>query len=252
MSAAASDTTRVRIGALVFAIGYRSPGLLAKSLTAIDHLSGGRVECGIGAGWNEPEYQAYGYQFPSIGTREDQLEEYARALRLLFDEPFADLAGEHYTLRRAPNRPKPLQPHVPLWIGGAGEKRTLRAAARYADGWNAPYLSPEIWKQKNEVLDRWCEKLGRDGAEIARTINVGFYLGADAAGAARAEERLRREWSRGDGRTGFLRGTPKEARDTVGAFARAGVQQLNVALRQGPYDWEALDAFVEEVIPSFR
>jgi len=251
MSAAASDTTRVRIGSLVFAIGYRSPGLLAKSITAIDHLSGGRVECGIGAGWNEPEYRAYGYDFPSIGTREDQLEEYARALRLLFDEPFADLDGKHYALRHAPNRPKPVQSHVRLWIGGGGEKRTLRTAARFADGWNAPYLGPDEWKRKSEVLDRWCEKLGRDGTAIARTINVGFYMGADQIGAERAEARRQREWSR-DPRMGFLRGTPSESRDTVAAYAKAGVQQLNIALRQGPYDWDALAAFVDDVAPAFR
>jgi len=252
MAAAAAETKLVRIGCLVFCVSYRSPGLLAKSVTAIDHISGGRAECGLGAGWNEPEYRAYGYDFPPIKTREDQLEEYVQALRLLLDEPFADLSGRHYALRHAPNRPKPIQRRLPIWIGGGGEKRTLRTAARFADGWNAPYLSAEQWKAKNAVLDRWCADVGRDGRNITRTINVGFYMGADGPGAARAEQRFQKEWSADTrGLTGFVRGTAKDARETVKAYRDAGVQRLNIAVRQGPYDWDALAAFADEVVPAF-
>lgn len=243
----------MRIGCLVFSVAFRSPGLLAKSVTTIDHISKGRVECGIGAGWNEPEYRAYGYDFPGAGTREDQLEEYAAVLRLLFDEPVADFSGTHYTLREATNNPRPVRRRVPLWIGGGGEKRTLRTAARFADGWNAPYLSPAEWRRKNEVLDRWCEDVGRDGSQIARTINVGFYMGADAKGAAAAQERYKGEWSTDTrGFSGFLTGTPSRAADTAHAYRDAGVQQLNIAVRSGPYDWDALAAFASDVMPAFR
>ena len=243
----------MRVGCLVFSIAYRNPGLLAKSVTTIDHISKGRAECGIGAGWNEPEYRAFGFEFPGIKTREDQLEEYAEALRLLFDKPFADFSGTHYTLQHAPNNPKPVQARLPLWIGGAGEKRTLRTVARFADGWNAPYLAPAEWRRKNEVLDRWCLEVGRDGSKIARTINVGFYMGADAKGAARAEERYQREWSADTrGFTGFLRGTPSQAMEIVKEFRDAGAERLNIALRGAPYDWEALAAFAEHVIPTAR
>jgi alkanesulfonate monooxygenase SsuD/methylene tetrahydromethanopterin reductase-like flavin-dependent oxidoreductase (luciferase family) len=243
----------VRVGCLVFSIAYRNPGLLAKSVTAIDHISNGRAECGIGAGWNEPEYRAYGYEFPDIKTREDQLEEYAEALRLLFDTPFADLAGEHYMLRRAANNPRPVQARLPLWIGGGGEKRTLRTAARFADGWNAPYLTPAQWKRKNEVLDRWCAELGRDGRKIARTINVGFYMGADANGAARGEDRYQREWGADPrGFTGFVRGVPAQAAELVNEYREAGAERLNIAVRGAPYDWDALAAFAEHVIPQVR
>lgn len=184
-------------------------------------------------------------------TREDQLEEYARALRLLFDEPFADFAGTHYTLRHASNNPRPVQARLPLWIGGAGEKRTLRTAALFADGWNAPYLAPAAWKRKNGVLDRWCAEVGRDGGRIARTVNVGFYMGADPKGAARGEERYQREWG-GDARgfTGFLRGTPSQAAQTVMEYRDAGAERLNIAVRGAPYDWDALAAFAEQVIPD--
>ena len=253
LTAAAADTTRVRVGCLVFSVAYRNPGLLAKSITAIDHISNGRAECGIGAGWNEPEYRAFGYEFPDVKTREDQLEEYAQALRLLFDEPFADFAGTHYTLRHAANNPRPLQSRLPLWIGGAGEKRTLRTAARFADGWNAPYLAPAEWSRKNEVLDRWCDDVGRDGSAIARTINVGFYMGADDKGAVRAEERYQREWGADTrGFTGFLRGTPSRAAAVVNEYREAGVERLNIAVRGSPYDWDALAAFAEKVVPEVR
>src|SRR5947208_852950 len=109
-------------GCLVFWVGDRHPGVLAKALTTIDHLSGGRAECGIGAGWDEIEFASYGISFPPIKVREDQLEEYAEVLRLLFDQKRASFSGRHFRLVDAPNNPKPVQQRLPLWIGGAGEK----------------------------------------------------------------------------------------------------------------------------------
>jgi F420-dependent oxidoreductase-like protein len=252
LTAAAVETKRVRIGCLVFCVSYRHPIVLAKAITAIDALSNGRVTCGLGAGWHEPEYRAYGIPFPGAGTREDQLEEYTQVLRLLFDDDWADFRGEHYTLTHAPNFPKPLQKRLPIWIGGGGEKRTLRTTARYADGWNVPYIGPAEWKAKSDVLDRWCERARRDPREIARTVNVGFYIGADAKGASRAGERFSKEFGAGETRSGFLRGMPRDAAATVAAYRDAGAEQLNVALRAAPYDWDALAAFAEEVMPRFR
>ncbi len=252
MTAAAAETRRVRIGCLVFCISYRNPGLLAKALSTIDHLSGGRVECGLGTGWHEIEYRAFGIPFPSIGVREDQLEEYAQVLRLLFDQKVANFQGKHFQLHEARSNPKPLQKRLRIWIGGGGEKRTLRAVARYADGWNIPYPDPETWRAKSAVLDQWCDREGRDPKSILRSVNVGFYMGADARGAARHEQALKAQWGEALGRfKGFLRGTPKTALESVAAYGDAGVEQLNLAFRQGPYDWEALEAFAEEVLPAF-
>jgi alkanesulfonate monooxygenase SsuD/methylene tetrahydromethanopterin reductase-like flavin-dependent oxidoreductase (luciferase family) len=252
MSAAAVETRQVRIGCLVFCVNYRNPGLLAKSLATIDHLSGGRAECGIGAGWHEREYRGYGIPFERIGVREDQLEEAVQILRLLFDRPVSSFQGQHFRLEDARAYPKPVQSRLRIWIGGQGEKRTLRAAARYADGWNAPYLDPGQWKQKNAVLDDWCAKERRDPASILRTVNVGFYMGADARGAARGEALYQEHWGEpGQPRRGFLRGTPAQATEMVQGYREAGVQRLNIALRQGPYDWDALRAFAETVLPGF-
>jgi F420-dependent oxidoreductase-like protein len=252
LTAAALETKRVRVGCLVFCVSYRHPIVLAKALTAVDIMSGGRVTCGLGAGWHEPEYRAYGIPFPSAGVREDQLEEYCQVLRRLFDEDYADFDGAHYRLEHAPNFPKPAQQRLPLWVGGGGEKRTLRTAARYADGWNVPYLSPAEWKEKSAVLDRWCERERRDPRTIARTVNVGFYMGADAPGAARATERFAKEWGDRETRAGFVRGMAGDAAQTVAAYRDAGAAQLNIAVRAGPYDWDALEAFARDVMPQFR
>jgi alkanesulfonate monooxygenase SsuD/methylene tetrahydromethanopterin reductase-like flavin-dependent oxidoreductase (luciferase family) len=251
MAAAALETRRVRIGSLVYSVLYRNPGVFASALTSIDHLSGGRVDCGLGAGWHELEARAFGLPFPSIGAREDMLEEYVQCLRLLFDPAVkrADFSGTHFRLEHAPNNPKPLQPRLPIWIGGGGEKRTLRAAARYADGWNAPYLGPEAWKKKSDVLDAWCERQGRDPRSIQRSVNVGFYLGADARGAARGEALFQTHYGKDPRvRTGFLRGRPPDTLPMIAAYREAGVQRLNIAFRQGPYDWDALHRFAEEVV----
>jgi len=252
MAALAVETSRVRVACLVFCVGYRHPGVLAKALTTIDHLSGGRAECGIGAGWDEIEFASYGISFPPIKVREDQLEEYAEVLRLLFDQKRASFSGRHFRLVDAPNNPKPVQQRLPLWIGGAGEKRTLRTAARFADGWNAPYLSPDEWKRKSTVLDEWCVRHDRDPAAIVRTINLGFYMGANAGGTRRQEELYHRHCGRDPrGMTGFLRGTTREAGEVVARFRDVSVFRINIALREGPYDWDALEAFARDVMPAF-
>jgi len=253
LTAAAMDTKHIRLGSGVYCVVYRNPALLAKSLTTIDHLSGGRVDCGLGAGWHEVEAKAYGYPWPTIGPREDMLEEYAQILRQLLDpeQRRANFQGKHFTAANAPNNPKPLQPRIPIWIGGRGEKRTLRAAAKYADGWNGAYIGPEDWKRLGQVLDQWCEKEGRDPKTIMRTVNLGFYLGTDAKSVERAEAKFQSHFG-GSGaraaRTGYLRGAVKDARAMVDEFKALGCTRLNIAFREGPYDWDALEAFASEIV----
>jgi alkanesulfonate monooxygenase SsuD/methylene tetrahydromethanopterin reductase-like flavin-dependent oxidoreductase (luciferase family) len=255
LAAAAIETSNVRLATGVNCILYRNPGLLAKSLTTIDHFSGGRVECGIGAGWYEEEARAYGYEFPGIGAREDMLEEYAQVLRKLFDpnELRSDFSGNFFSMQAATNAPKPLQDELPLWIGGRGEKRTLRAAAKYASGWNGNYMSPEEWRHKVDVLERWCTELDRDPRTVRRTANVGFYMGADSSGAARAEVKRQEVWQERAATTaGFLCGTANQVIDVVGAFREAGSDRLTITVRDGPYDWAALDSFASDVMPKFN
>lgn len=252
MAAIATDTTRVRIGCLVFCTLYRNPGLLAKSFVTIDHLSGGRLEMGLGAGWHEQEFAAYGYAFPPIKQRLDMMDEGARAIRSLLTQPRTSFDGAHYKLENAACNPKPVQAHVPLWIGGRGERRTLRIAARLADGWNGPYVGPEDFAHKCTVLDEWCEKEGRDPRSIERGVNLGFYMAPNAAAAEAREAKMREQigaWA-ADRLVGQLMGGPEQAVETMARYAEAGASRLNIALRP-PIDWEAMHAFVAEVAPHF-
>src|SRR5271155_286499 len=139
MSGIAAHTEKLRIGTLVLCNSFRNPALLAKSLTTIDHISNGRLEIGLGAGWMDEEYRAYGYEFPSIGKRLRQLGEALQVLKAMFADKLASFKGKYYEIADAPLNPKPVQrPHPPILIGGSGEKVMLRIVAKYADRWNCP------------------------------------------------------------------------------------------------------------------
>jgi alkanesulfonate monooxygenase SsuD/methylene tetrahydromethanopterin reductase-like flavin-dependent oxidoreductase (luciferase family) len=179
----AADTVKVRIGCLVFCVNYRHPAVLAKALATVDHASHGRLEAGLGAGWHEQEYRDYGIPFAAIGVRQNQLEEFVQIVRSMLTNDSTTFAGKYFQVSNARCNPKPTQKRLPLWIGGGGEKRTLRTAARYADGWNLAYMSPQVFRHKNQILNDWCEKESRDPTTLARTVNLGFYLKTDASAA---------------------------------------------------------------------
>lgn len=252
MSAIACETTNVRIGCLVFCIAYRNPAVLTKSLVCIDHLSGGRLEIGLGAGWHVPEHRAYGIPFLPPKERLDMLEEGTVAIKSLLENETTDHHGTYFNLTNARMNPKPLQERVPLWIGGGGEKRTLRIAARHADGWNVPYISPDDFQRKSEILDMWCEREARDPSTIRRSFNISFNMVASNADSDRAIANAREMWgAEADRRMGgMLLGGPSAAIDQVGAFERAGVRHMNIAFRP-PVDWDAFEAFTTEVMPRF-
>ena len=234
-AALACSTTKVRCGSLVYSIGYRHPAVLAKAITAIDHLSGGRADMGIGAGWAVVEYEAYGIPFPYVKTRMDQLEEGIQVLRGLLHDDVTNFDGRWFTAKDARNEPRPLQAKLPIWIGGGGEKRTLRIAAQYADGWNVPFISPDAFRHKNEVLDEHCANVGRAPKEITRAINVGL---------AWTEESLHAQFGTLAElvRAGVLSGTDEQIIDTIGRYVHAGAEQVNIALR-APFDVDALERF---------
>jgi F420-dependent oxidoreductase-like protein len=234
-AALACDTTRVRCGSLVYSVGYRHPAVLANAICTIDQLSGGRADFGIGAGWSQIEYDAYGIPFPSVGVRMDQLEEAIQCVRALLREDRVDFDGTWFQLRDAQCVPKPVQTDLPIWVGGGGEKRTLRITAQWADGWNIPFVSPETFAHKRSVLLQHCDAVGRDPAEIQTAVNVGL---------AWSEESLRQQFG---GlaelvRPGVLTGSDAEVIDRIGAYVEAGAGQVNLALR-APFDEDALDRF---------
>jgi F420-dependent oxidoreductase-like protein len=253
LGALAADTRRARIGCLVFYPGYRNPAALAKAATTVDHLSGGRFTMGLGAGWHEWEARAYGYEFPPLGTRMAMLDESLQIVRGLLTRERTSFAGKHFRVENASCLPAPLQPRLPIWVGGIGEKKTLRLAARHADGWNAAYVSPAEFRRLSGVLDQWCEKERRDPSSITRTVNLSFHLCADPKRAANAESDLRKQWGAAAERmlSGALIGTIEQGAERVAEYVAAGAQGVNVALR-APWDEEALDRYMTEAIPKLR
>jgi alkanesulfonate monooxygenase SsuD/methylene tetrahydromethanopterin reductase-like flavin-dependent oxidoreductase (luciferase family) len=169
----AARTSRTRIGCSVTGNTYRHPAVLAKAAVTVDHLSGGRLEFGIGAGWAENEHTMLGLPFGTARDRADWLEEALPIIRSLWTAPRTTFAGKHYQLTDAVAEPKPVQtPHPPIWIGGVGKRRTLRMAAEHAAVWNAPGGSPEQVAELSEVLDGHCATIGRDPAKIRRSVQI--------------------------------------------------------------------------------
>ena len=176
-AAMAVATSRTRIGCMVTGNTYRHPGVLAKTAVTVDHLSGGRLEFGIGAGWAEYEHTMFDLELSPPGERLDRLEEACEVIRLLWTQPRTTFEGRHYRITDAVAEPKPLQERVPMWIGGSGRKRTLRIVARFADVWNAAGGTPERVAELCGVIDQHCADVGRDPAEIRRSVQV--RLGSD-------------------------------------------------------------------------
>jgi alkanesulfonate monooxygenase SsuD/methylene tetrahydromethanopterin reductase-like flavin-dependent oxidoreductase (luciferase family) len=251
-TALACETKHVRVGCLVYCVGYRHPAVLAKALATIDHVSGGRMECGLGTGWHEPEFAAHGIPFLPIGQRLDQLEEAARIIRGLWTEKQTTVEGKHFTVKGAYGEPKPLQARARIWIGGGGEKRLLRLVARHADGWNIPFVGPEAYAHKNGVLNAWCERERRDPDEIVRTVNLGLAMVEREGDVGGLETRLRAQFG---GMydvlsAGMLIGTAERISERIQAYRRAGAQWIILALR-APFDVASLRLFSQRVMPAF-
>jgi len=173
LSALAEATHRLRLGIMVTGIIYRHPALLAKMACTLDHVSGGRLELALGSGWNEEESEAYGIELGGLKERFDRFEEALTVLTSLFTEEATDFVGRYFTLREARCAPKPLQfPHPPIWIGGVGPRRTLPAAARWAQCWNFPLGSVDEFIRSRAELRRCCEAIGRAPESITCTAQV--------------------------------------------------------------------------------
>jgi F420-dependent oxidoreductase-like protein len=247
MSALAARTERVRIGTLVLCNSFRNPALLAKSLTTIDHISNGRLEVGLGAGWMEQEYRAYGYEFPSVGTRLRQLEEGLQILKAMFTENRANFKGRYYTVTDAPNNPKPVQkPHPPIMIGGAGEKVMLRLVAKYADRWNCP-AGYRDFKKTLGVLHEHCRAVGRDPKDITVSEQLMVCIGANRAEADQ-------KWEMAKGRKPFsftaVKGTPDEVVTQLREHVSGGVTMFTMMFADMAPP-QTVELFAREVMPAF-
>jgi F420-dependent oxidoreductase-like protein len=189
----AANTTTVKVGTMVTGVTYRNPGFLCKQVSTLDVLSGGRAVFGIGAAWFDREHKAFGIPFPPLKERFERLEETILVCKQMWSREDGRFEGKHYQFKETLNSPQSLQkPHPPLLIGGRGEKKTIRLAAKYANAYNIHTDSPEVARHKFEVLRGHCEALGRDPAEIRRTVLMPMDVGEDGTKAGELVEQLAR------------------------------------------------------------
>jgi len=191
LSALSQRTSRVRLSALVTGVTYRNPALLAKIVTTLDVLSGGRALLGIGAAWNEQEHRAYGFDFPPVRERMDRLEEALTIIRAMFREETATFHGRYYRVEGALNEPRPLQPGGPrVIVGGGGEQRTLRIAAKHADMTHWFPVGLDALQRKKDILRRYCDEIGRDPATIELTMATPAIVAQDEQAARELLDRM--------------------------------------------------------------
>ena len=255
LASLAQHTNTVRLGQLVTCAGYRNAGLLAKEAACLDVLSGGRLVLGLGAGWYEREYAAYGYPFPSPATRLAILRETVEAVRRCWTEETVDFHGDHVQLLGAYCDPKPIQRLPPVWIGGGGEQVTLRIAARHADATNWQ-VGLEAFRHKSTLLERYCDEIDRDFATITRTHAPDCHLFDSDAD-------LQQWLDSPDGghlwgrvppddyaRDNFV-GTPARVAEQVQSYVDAGCREFVLWFRDAPSS-ESLERFRREVVPLLR
>jgi len=258
-------TQRMRLGTLVLSAPFRHPAVLAKSATAIDRSSGGRLELGLGAGWFEDEYVGFGYEFGSVGERFSLLEETLGYLEALFDGEPASFDGERFRLRDAFNHPRPLQePRPPLLVGGKGGPRLLSIAARYADGWNAVWRwTPESYAERAIAARRAVERTGRDPSSFRLSLGLFTIVGEDDDDVRRQYEVNAARLPNGVGealsletlRDECLAGTPDQVVERMTRFAELGVSELIVCPAPVWFampDASMVELFAEAVLPRLR
>jgi len=242
LAALATVIPRIRLGTLVSGNTYRHPSLLANMAATLDQICGGRLVLGLGSGWQVNEHEKYGLEFGTVNSRLRRLEEACQVIQGLFQQESSSFEGEFYSLTDAPMLPKPAQQRLPLLIGGGGEKVTLRITAKYADEWNV-WGDVDILKHKMEILDRHCEKIGRNPAEIQRSAVALMFLSDDEAFNKKMRESATNP---------SIIGNVDEVRGIVKAYEEAGVDELIVpdfTMGQGTRKIETLDKFINEVAP---
>ncbi len=245
LAALAGAVPRLRLGPLVTGNTYRHPAVLAKMATTVDHISGGRVVLGLGAGWQENEHRAYGIEFSDVPGRLARLREACAVIRSLREQHVTDFEGQHYTLRGAPLEPKPVG-SLPLMIGGGGEKVTLRIVAELADEWNV-WGDVATLVHKMEILNGHCAAVGRDPAAIERSAVALLFMSDEAAWL----EKIRAS----PVTMPRVVGRPEEVAEVICAYRDAGVDEFIVPdFNLGGMDQKVpvLDRFIETVGPRVR
>ena len=253
LSAWARETERTRLGLLVGANTFRNPGLVAKTAATLDHVSDGRAILGLGGAWMELEHQAHGIDFGSgFGQRLDWMDESVGAIRRLLDgESVTSEPGSRYAFDGLRHQPLPLQAHLPIMIGGSGEKKTLRSVAKYADMWNA-MGEVDVMRHKIDVLRRHCDDVGRDPAEIEITLGIKATIRDSAEEADRvwraALEHNRTPMDEVADDDTFWNGTSEQLAEKLAPYIALGVRTV-ISEQPAPYDAETFERLIGEVGP---
>ncbi len=259
LTALGARTSRIRLGSLVSPVTFRHPSVLAKSVVTADHVSGGRVELGIGGGWYGDDHGRYGFTFPDTPTRMQMLAEQLEIIHRQWSEESFSFAGRHYTLEDCHAEPKPVQdPHPPVIVGGSAGRSTARLAAKWADEYNTVFASPEECARRRAVVAEAWEAEGRDPATLRFSLMTGCVVGEDRADAVRRAGRVaeRRGGSADDGETllrdqsaAWVAGTVDEAVARLRELADAGVER--VMLQHLAHDDVEMVALIgREVVPA--
>ena len=246
------DTKRVNVGQMVTCNGYRDPAVLAKMASTVDVMSHGRLYCGLGAGWYEHEWKAYGFGFPETRERMRAFREAVQLVTKMWTEDTPTFDGEYYHIHGPINEPKGVRkPHPSLWLGGGGETITLKLVAKYANACNLGGGNPEVIKQKLEVLQQHCEAVGRNYAEIIKSTSVNIVLLADGADPEQATEAVRKTygWSLEELKQQSIVGTAEEIAAKVQAAVDAGANYIITYFPRIAYDHTPMQRFAEEVVP---
>jgi F420-dependent oxidoreductase-like protein len=251
-AALARDTQRVKVGQMVSCNGYRNPALFAKIASTVDVLSHGRLLCGLGAGWYEHEWRAYGYDFPETRERMGMFREACEIIVRMWTEDKPVFNGKYYSIDQPINEPKGVQkPHPSFWIGGSGEQVTLKLVARWANACNIGGGDPDVLRHKLNVLRGHCETLGRNYDEITRSVALGVGLVAPGESRDDAIERLRDSFSAELFERWFTVGTADEVSTKIEQLVDAGADYFILYLPRLAYDHEQLHRFTTEVLPRF-
>jgi F420-dependent oxidoreductase-like protein len=245
------DTQSIKIGQMVTCNGYRNPALLAKISSTVDVMSNGRLLVGLGAGWYEHEWRAYGYGFPEVPERMRMFREACEIIHRMWTEDDVVFDGEFYQIDGPINEPKGVQsPHPPLWIGGSGEKVTLRLVARWGDACNIGGDVDRL-RHKFGVLHGHCEYLGRDYEEITRSTSINVFLLEEGDDPVDATALARGTKSYDEYSNEFMVGTADEIVERLGPKVEAGVTYFIVYLPRVAYEPAMVERFAKEVVPNF-
>ena len=253
LAAWARETERARLGLLVGANTFRNPGIVAKTITTIDHISGGRAILGIGGAWMEEEHAAHGIDFGSgFGQRLDWMDEATGAMRALLDgETVTSEPGGHYQFDGLVHHPVPVQRRLPIMIGGSGEKKTLRSVAKYADMWNA-MGTVDTMRHKIDVLRQHCADVGRDPSEIEFTLGIKATIRDSAEEADKvwraAMEHNRTPMSDVEDDVTFWNGTPEQLAERLAPYVELGFETM-ISEHPAPYDTESIERLIGQVKP---